>query len=451
MATPFLSDTIHYGHKIRDGVLAGIKFAERTGAETEGEFFMKDDALHFKNLSNIEIPLHENSITDISSVSPIIATTNGRAVQISIETASGTTSGIISIADYMLLTGATNTNTPGSIVRRDASGNFTAGTITATGITGLSANPSGPSAAASAGYVDNQIQQVVSSTVTGLDYKGSVRVAITSNKALDVATLSYDEYGHQIGDRILLIGQTNPAENGCYTITATGLERSGDSNTQGELTPGAMYQVEVGTYAQHFFTLTASRNYVLGTDPIGFIDVSGVNTLVAAEGLIKDGQTISVGGTEDRILVSQNSVDISPLYAGQGSIQVVGTITNGTWEGTPLGQEYGGTGATSIAGSKQALGIETRIEFTLGDGVATTFDVVHNLNNMRPKVFGWYNSKYMGSEVDCDTIDANTIRVKASLNGGATPIALNSLVIKVEGMDLTPEVPPVGGSWIVGG
>jgi len=68
------------------------------------------------------------------------------------------------------------------------------------------------------------------------------------------------------------------------------------------------------------------------------------------------------------------------------SLQVVGTITSGTWQGTPIALDYGGTGATTAAGARTALGLGTMAVQdaasvaitggtvtvgTLGDGVAT--------------------------------------------------------------------------------
>jgi hypothetical protein len=47
-----------------------------------------------------------------------------------------------------------------------------------------------------------------------------------------------------------------------------------------------------------------------------------------------------VGGTTDRIAVLADSVDIASTYIGQTSIQTVGTITTGTWNGTIIERAY---------------------------------------------------------------------------------------------------------------
>jgi hypothetical protein len=81
---------------------------------------------------------------------------------------------------------------------------------------------------------------------------------------------------------------------------------------------------------------------------------------VAGTGLTKDGNTLDVVGTADRITVNADSVDIASTYAGQTSIDTVGTLTTGTWEADTVAVEYGGTGATTAAGARTNLGATTK-------------------------------------------------------------------------------------------
>jgi hypothetical protein len=85
-------------------------------------------------------------------------------------------------------------------------------------------------------------------------------------------------------------------------------------------------------------------------------------------------------GTPNRITVASDGVvDIAPTYAGQTSINTVGTITTGNWAGTPIPITAGGTGATSAAGARGNLGVMNKANATVGDGVTTSFVVNHNL------------------------------------------------------------------------
>lgn len=57
----------------------------------------------------------------------------------------------------------------------------------------------------------------------------------------------------------------------------------------------------------------------------------------------------SVSGTTDRITVTGTTavtVDIANTYVGQTSITTLGTVTTGTWNGTPVTVPFGGTGKT---------------------------------------------------------------------------------------------------------
>jgi hypothetical protein len=66
-----------------------------------------------------------------------------------------------------------------------------------------------------------------------------------------------------------------------------------------------------------------------------------------------DNSDPSVEGVALRTSVTGNAyegytIDIDAGYVGQASITTVGTITTGTWNGTTIGQAYGGTGITTV-------------------------------------------------------------------------------------------------------
>lgn len=67
--------------------------------------------------------------------------------------------------------------------------------------------------------------------------------------------------------------------------------------------------------------------------------VSSVNSLTGA---------VALTGTTDRLTVSAANVfDIAATYVGQASITTLGTITTGTWNGTAIAANKGGTGQTA--------------------------------------------------------------------------------------------------------
>lgn len=52
---------------------------------------------------------------------------------------------------------------------------------------------------------------------------------------------------------------------------------------------------------------------------------------------------------------SADGLRLSSAYAGQPTITTLGTITTGTWQGTTVGAQYGGTGSTAVPGVGQLL------------------------------------------------------------------------------------------------
>tara|TARA_B100001250_G_scaffold23293_2_gene19541 strand:- start:2617 stop:3756 length:1140 start_codon:yes stop_codon:yes gene_type:complete len=64
------------------------------------------------------------------------------------------------------------------------------------------------------------------------------------------------------------------------------------------------------------------------------------------------------------------------------SLQTLGTISSGTWEGTDVAILHGGTGASTGAAARANLGIMEKVTETIGDGSATSFAITHNRSSM---------------------------------------------------------------------
>jgi len=60
------------------------------------------------------------------------------------------------------------------------------------------------------------------------------------------------------------------------------------------------------------------------------------------------------------------------------SLQQLGTISSGVWQGTDVGVAHGGTGASLPADARANLGIIEKVTETIGDGSATSFAITHN-------------------------------------------------------------------------
>lgn len=78
-------------------------------------------------------------------------------------------------------------------------------------------------------------------------------------------------------------------------------------------------------------------------------DALQLKSTVAGNGLTLTAGVLDIGGTNNRITVNADSIDIASTYIGQSSITTLGTITTGTWQGTTVAAAYGGTGQSSYA------------------------------------------------------------------------------------------------------
>ena len=238
------------------------------------------------------------------------------------------------------------------------------------------ADPTGAQDAATKAYVD--------ANRTGLDVKASVRVATTANITL-TNTQTVDGIALAVGNRVLVKNQTTGADNGIYVVATTAWIRAEDcDNTPGiEVSSGMFTFVEEGTAnADSGWVLTTDGTITVGTTALSFVQFSGAGQITAGDGLAKTGNTLSVnvangieisgdnvqlastvagdgltytsgvlavGGTNNRISIGTDAIDISANYVGQTSITTLGTVSTGVWNGTAITYAYGGTGQTSYA------------------------------------------------------------------------------------------------------
>ena len=227
-------------------------------------------------------------------------------------------------------------------------------------ITGLS-EPVGATDAATKNYVDtvaeglhvheaahcattNTLAVLSGGTVTYNNGTSGVGATLTLSAGLSAID------GHTLtnGDRILVKNQATQAHNGMYVRTsATVLTRSTDFDTAAEIGGGDFTFVENGTTYGNTGWVQTVEVLTVGTDNIIWQQFSGTGTFTAGSGLTIAGTEFNVGGTADRITVNPDSIDIASTYVGQSTITTLGTIGTGTWQGTIVAGQYGGTGVNN--------------------------------------------------------------------------------------------------------
>ncbi|CAB4170824.1 hypothetical protein UFOVP909_150 [uncultured Caudovirales phage] len=226
------------------------------------------------------------------------------------------------------------------------------------------AEPTQSSDAATKNYVD--------AVKTGLDVKDSVIVTTTGNLTATYsngtsgvgatltnsgtqAAITIDSRVLVVGERVLVKDQTTALQNGFYKVTTVGtasvnwvLTRTVDADEDSEITPGAFTFVEEGTVGgNNGYVCTNVGAITVGTTAITFVQFSGAGSVIAGDGLTKSGNTLNAVGTNNRISISADAIDISSSYVGQATITTLGTIGTGTWQGSVIDGAYGGTGVAN--------------------------------------------------------------------------------------------------------
>jgi hypothetical protein len=206
-------------------------------------------------------------------------------------------------------------------------------------------DPIGSNEAATKNYVD--------ATAQGLDAKQSVKAATTTNIASLTGAQTIDGVSCVAGDRVLVKDQSTPSQNGIYVVSATLWSRASDTDTWGELVSAYTWVEQGTTNADSGWVSTVDQGGTLGSTAVTWTQFSGAGQITAGAGLTKNGNTLDVGGTANRITVGADTVDIAATYVGQASITTLGTIATGTWAGTPIALASGGTGQTTAKAARE--------------------------------------------------------------------------------------------------
>lgn len=183
--------------------------------------------------------------------------------------------------------------------------------------------------------------------------------------------------------------------------------------------------------------------------------VSSVNGAIGA---------ISLAGTANRISVSGTTFDIASTYAGQSSINTLGTIATGTWNAGVIGPTYGGTGLSSYAKGDVLIATGTNVLGVVSaastDGYVFTWDAASGLPMWKAAGGGSSLPDMTGNGGKYLTTDGTTASwglltgwaLGGNTTGATASIGTNdnySLVVKannITGMTVT-----TGGNVIIGG
>jgi len=314
-----------------------------------------------------------------------------------------------------------------TIVARDGSGNFAAGTITAA----LSGNASTATTLATTRAIE------ISGDVTGTaNFDGSAAINIVTTIAANSVALGTDTSGSYVASLVAGTGVTltnNSGESATPTIaigqavgtsdsvTFDNLTISGNLTVSGTTTTvntneilledniitlnsgitgapstDAGIEVERGTSAnvKLIFNETTDK-WQTTNDGSAYYDIVTTNTaaaqvtaaavIAAAGGDGTAGQAITTNGAgalDFTTIIGTTEASIISAVGADGAAGAVLT-TNGSGNlsfTTSLPLANGGTGGTTAATARANLGATTKVSATIGNGSATTIVVTHSLN-----------------------------------------------------------------------
>lgn len=261
----------------------------------------------------------------------------------------------------------------------DSKLNLSGGTLT--GALTLSGAPTSDLHAATKLYVDglaagiNFHQPVVAATSGNLDgiyNNGTNGFGATLTKASNGSIGTIDNATVAVGNRILLRAQTDPKENGIYTITALGsgstpwqITRAtdADNNPSGELLTGDFCFVTSGaTNGSKGFILNTTGTITIGTTEISYSQFNASEAVIAGAGLSKSGETLSIatGGITTAMLAAGAVVDIDVAADAAIAQSKIANLTSDLNAKAPIASPtFTGTVTVAASGIAFADGTQT--------------------------------------------------------------------------------------------
>jgi hypothetical protein len=262
--------------------------------------------------------------------------------------------------------------------------------------------------------------------ISDIDYKQAVRVITLTDITLSGgAPAEVDGVSLVAGDRVLVNGQSNAAENGLYQVQTVGAGSNGtwvrtsDANADGEIQPGMVVMVTQGNqYADTPWKLTTNGEIIIGTTELTFAEnyslafgnIVANGTAILANTVsgpvsFAAGDNIAITGnnTSKTVTIGVTGISLNSISNGTSNVSVVssgGNVTVGVADSTIAtfytdGLEVSGTisgngtalsginafGNIVVAGESTVAAGNTSdtLTFAEGSGISIVTDAANNI------------------------------------------------------------------------
>ncbi|MEV5264822.1 hypothetical protein [Streptomyces werraensis] len=246
------------------------------------------------------------------------------------------------------------------------------------------ADPTSPTDLVTKQYADN--------LRAGLAIKDPVRVVATGNVDLSALPATIDGVTMVAGDAFLAVAQTTGTQNGIYTYPGAGqpATRRSDADSAGEIVDGTLVAVAEGAAEGTQYVQTATPSGAPGSwTQVWRLYSSGGQTYTA------DGQGLELSGTTFSLELADATLTKSAAGLTVGMV--------------PLAK--GGTGATTAAGARTALGTVGKYTANVAAITGgTPLNIVHNLGTVdiaEPSLKEISTGELVGAKFV--VVDANTV------------------------------------------
>ena len=230
------------------------------------------------------------------------------------------------------------------------------------------------------GLAELAIQNEIEAKLNGLKWKTSVRaIEINANLSLTGAA-TVDDVVLADGDRVAVIAQTEPADNGIYVVNTAGAwTRSTDFDGTSPINEinSASFFVEEGTSLADTGWTQLNQVNTVGTDAIAFTQFNGAAGIGAGAGLYKTGNTLEIGEGVG-IVVTADAIEVALASAGglgfdgSDAVQVVADGTSLTVSAS--GVKVSDTLTTEIGALRTDLTSEASTRGTADAALQTELD-----------------------------------------------------------------------------